>query len=152
MISQAPDLYTLLLPTQQAQQLLTHPAELDRLTHALEICSVPIGIVFAGEPMLRVVADPQSTEIKVLVEYSQAGNGDLHTTEVDGKLGGVRAIQAVGMMPKAFLIVNGLTTYPPHRTGDQYWPGSIQPGASGRPACVAPACPITSDPRTVRDL
>ncbi len=107
----APDIYTLLLPTQQAQQLLTNPAELDRLTRALETAAYQSGITFSSEPMLRVVAAPQSPEIKVLVEYSQLGMGDSHTTKVDGKLEG-SSLASVGLVPKAFIIVNGLTTYP----------------------------------------
>jgi hypothetical protein len=105
----APDVYTLMLPTHQAQQLLTHPAELDRLTRALQAAATQSGIVFAGEPMLRVVAAPQSEEIKVLVEYSHEGMGDSHTTELDDR---EADHTSVGMMPRAFIIVNGLTTYP----------------------------------------
>jgi hypothetical protein len=107
----APDLYTLLLPTQQAQLLLTHPAELDKLITTLKDTATQSGIVFAGEPVLRVVATPQSAEIKVLVEYSREGIGDSHTTEVDSRLDEANR-KSVGVMPKAFLIVNGLTTYP----------------------------------------
>lgn len=105
----APDVYTLLLPIQQAQQLLTHPAELDRLSRALRAAATQSEIVFTGEPMLRVVAAPQSEEMKVLVEYSQEGMGDSHTTEMDGS---EASHVSTGMMPQAFLIVNGLTTYP----------------------------------------
>ncbi len=107
----APELYTLLLPTQLAQQLLTHPAELDKLTIALKTAAVQSGILLTGEPMLRVVAAPESAEIKVLVEYSQEGIRDSHTTEVDSRPDEVSP-KNVGLIPKAFLIVNGLTTYP----------------------------------------
>ena len=107
----APDLYTLLLPTQQAQLLLTHPAELDRLTRTLKTVASQSGVVFSGEPMVRVVAAPQIAEIKVLVEFSQAGKGDSHTARVDGVLEHVSQ-PGVEKVPKAFLIVNGLTTYP----------------------------------------
>jgi hypothetical protein len=69
------------------------------------------GIKFAGEPMLLVVASPQASEIKVLVEYSHDGMGYSHTTEVDGKLE-QSGYLGMGTLPKAFLIVNGLTTYP----------------------------------------
>ncbi len=107
----APDQYTIILPTQQAQQLLTHPAELDRLTRRLQVAATQSGIKFTGEPMLRVVAAPQASEIKVLVEYSHDGMGYSHTTEVDGKLE-QSGYLGMGTLPKAFLIVNGLTTYP----------------------------------------
>lgn len=107
----APEIYTIVLPTDRAQQLLTHPAEMDRLTRALAAAATRSGILFAREPLLRVVAEPQATEIKVLVEYSQHGMGDSHTTEVDDRVGQASHPSA-GMMPRAFLIVNGLTTYP----------------------------------------
>jgi hypothetical protein len=106
----APDSYTLLLPTEQAQQLLTHPAELDRLTQALTAAANQSGIVFAEDPMLRVVASPQAMGIKVLVEYRHEGIGDSHTTEVEGKPEESNPT-SLGMMPNAFLIVNGLTTF-----------------------------------------
>jgi hypothetical protein len=107
----APDIYTLLVPIQQAQQLLTHPAELDRLTRALASAAAQSGIVLRGDPMLRVVAAPQPEEIKVLVEFSHEDPGESHTTEVDGRQ--EQADQTgVEMMPRAFLIVNGLTTFP----------------------------------------
>jgi hypothetical protein len=107
----APDIYTLLVSTQQAQQLLTNPAELDRLTKSLTAAAAQSGIVFAGDPMLRVVAAPQPEEIKVLVEFSHEGLGESHTTEVDGRQEQA-SDSSKGMMPRAFLIVNGLTTYP----------------------------------------
>jgi hypothetical protein len=106
-----PDLYTLLLPAPQAQQLLTHPAELDRLIELLKTAAVQYGIVFAGVPMLRVVAAPQSAQIQVLVEFNQDGMGNSHTTEIDGSPEEARQ-SYVGSMPNAFLIVNGLTTFP----------------------------------------
>jgi hypothetical protein len=107
----APDLYTLLLPTQQAEQVLTHPAELDRLTQVLKAAAYKAGICFASEPVLRVVATPQSTETKILVEFSQAGKGDTHTSKVESSL--LEASQiGLGKVPKAFLIVNGVTTFP----------------------------------------
>jgi FHA domain len=107
----APDIYTLVLPTDLAQQLLTHPAEIDRLTRALAAAATRSGILFARETTLRVVAEPKATEIKIRVEYSQVGKGDSHTTEVDDGVGQSSHI-AAGMVPRAFLIVNGLTTYP----------------------------------------
>ena len=107
----APDQYTLVLPAVQAQLLLTHPTALDRLTHKLESIAAQSGIVFAAAPMLRVVADPLSTEMKVLVESSQAGVGDSSTAEVEGRLDGSRQASG-GIMPNAFFIVNGLTTFP----------------------------------------
>jgi hypothetical protein len=67
--------------------------------------------MFPAAPLLRVVADPLATEIKVLVESRQAEVGDTSTAEVEGILDGTKQASA-GNMPNAFLIVNGLTTFP----------------------------------------
>jgi hypothetical protein len=107
----APDKYTLLLPAVEAQLLLTHPAELDRLAHLLETLAAQSGIVFGAAPIISVVADPQSTEMKVVAEFSQSGGEDSATTQVEGLLdNGGQAPN--GNMPKAFLIINGFTTFP----------------------------------------
>ena len=93
----APDQYTLLLPTEQAQQLLTHPAELDQVNPAhWKTAACQSGIVFASEPMLRVVADPQSTEIKVLVEYQPGWDGRFTHHRSGWQAGWHRARQAWG--------------------------------------------------------
>ncbi len=107
----APDQYTLVLPTEQAQLLLTHPSELDRLSRKLEISAAQAGIVFSTEPILLVVADPQLTRLKVQAEFSHARMEDSCTTEVEGTLDG-GGQSSVGSMPKAFLIINGLNTFP----------------------------------------
>jgi FHA domain len=106
----APDQYTLVLPTEQAQILLTHPTELDRLAHNLESIAAQSGIMFAVPPMLCVVADPLVKELRILVEDSHAGTGDSYTTEVEGMLDNPSQASA-GWIPQAFLIVNGLTTF-----------------------------------------
>jgi hypothetical protein len=107
----APDQYTLVLPSEQAQILLNHPAELDRLAHKLEISAVQLGTRFAVPPMLSVVADPSAKELRIMTENSHAGMGDSYTTEVDGMLE-VESASSGGTFPKAFLIVNGLSTFP----------------------------------------
>jgi len=107
----APDQYTLVLPALQAQLLLTHPTELDRLTHKLENTAYQEGFGFAAAPMLRVVADPLAVEMNVLVEFRHAGMGDSSTSQLQGTLDG--SSQAYSdRIPKAFIIVNGLTTFP----------------------------------------
>jgi len=107
----APDQYTLVLPASQAQLLLTHPSELDRLTHKLENTAYQERIRFSAAPMLRVVGDPNAAEINVLVEFSHAGMGDSSTSQLAGTLDG-SSQAAADRIPKAFLIVNGLTTFP----------------------------------------
>jgi hypothetical protein len=110
MVIVAPDEYTLVLPIEQAQLLLTHPAELDRLAHKLEIAAAQRGLVFTAAPVLRVVSDPQSSTLKVVAEFSQAGVEDSCTTEVEGTQD-IAEKSSVGSKPKAFLIINGLTTF-----------------------------------------
>jgi len=107
----APDQYTLVMPASQAQLLLTHPNTLDRLTHNLENTAYQEGIGFAATPMLRVVADPLAVKINVLVEFSHTGMGDSSTSQLAGTLDGSSQASA-DRVPKAFLIVNGLTTFP----------------------------------------
>lgn len=107
----APDQYTLILPAEEAQLLLTHPTELDQLSRILENTAARSGIVFVTAPIVRVVADPQSTEMKVGVEFRRVGVKNSSTTQVEGMQDGV-GNASNGIMPKAFLIINGLTTYP----------------------------------------
>ncbi len=106
----APDRYTLILPTAQANLLLTHPAELDRLTRSLENEASQAGIPFAGPPLLRVVAAPQSAGVKVISENTWVDQGDGQTTGMMGTSARPNPPNP-GAMPKAFLIVNGLTTF-----------------------------------------
>jgi len=107
----APDGYTLVLPTLEAQLLLTHPAELNRLAHKLETLGYQSGIVFASPPIIRVVADPQIMQRKVIAAFTHPGLEDSSTTQIEEvKKGADEALSA--LMPKAFLIVNGLTTFP----------------------------------------
>jgi len=106
----APDQYTLVLPAIEAQILLSHPSELDRLTRKLEILSADSGIGFIAPPILRVVANPQCTEMNIKAEYTQPGMEDSSTYQLDdlpeasGHLNAER-------LPKAFLIVNGVSTF-----------------------------------------
>jgi hypothetical protein len=105
----APDRYTLLMPTLQAEQVLNHPAELDRLTRKIESLAVESGIRFLMSPILRVVANPASEKMKVVAEYSQYDGADSCTMQVEDGLNNHGA--SIGNLPKAFLIVNGLITH-----------------------------------------
>lgn len=106
-----PDEYTLVLPTQPAELLLDHPGELDGLARQLEAAADRAGFRFANAPILRVVADPGATRIKVMCGYSHTGKGNSHTAVMEGYAAGAGQASAEGL-PKAFLIVNGLATYP----------------------------------------
>lgn len=107
----APDKYTLILPIQQAQILLTHPSVLDQLAKSLINMAARENMVLDAPPMLRVVADPFAVELHVQVEFSHTRLGDSFTTELDESQV-MPSPQSGGLMPKAFLIVNGLSTYP----------------------------------------
>lgn len=107
----APDGYTLIMPTLEAQLLLTHPAELNRLTQKMETLASQSGIVFTTSPIIRVVADPQIIQRKVVAEFTHPGIDDSSTTQIDDIQ--KRAGEAPNaILPKAFLIINGLTTFP----------------------------------------
>ena len=106
----APDQYTLVLPTVDAQILLTHPTELDRLTRNLENSATQAGFIFCASPLLRVVADPQSTVVSVLFEFYQPGVGDSSTYQLEEGLNGPKHSSGE-LLPNAFLIVNGLSTF-----------------------------------------
>jgi hypothetical protein len=107
----APDQYVLMLPRAQAELVLTHPTELDWLTRKLEDIAHKEGFVFAKSPLLRVVANPQEVDLKIFTEFSQIGLGDSHTSRL-GEMLGRFAHGSDGTVPLAFIIVNGLTTFP----------------------------------------
>lgn len=102
----APDQYILILPAVEAQVLLTHPTELDRLIRKLENTASQAGMVFVSAPTLRVVADPHSLEMSIFAEFYQPGLGDSSTTDM-----GVLPQVSSEKLPKAYLIVNGLATF-----------------------------------------
>ncbi len=106
----APDQYTLELPAIEAQILLSHPSELDRLTHKLEKLAADSGIGFITPPILRVVANPQCAEMNIKADYSQPGMEDSSTYQLDD-LPDVSGRLDEEWQPKAFLIVNGLSTF-----------------------------------------
>jgi len=107
----APDLYTLVLPAIEAQVLLAHPNELDRLTHLLENVATQASLAFTSSPMLRVVGDPQAVEASIQASFSQPGEGASHTYQLHGE-SIIARNESNGRLPNAFLIVNGLATFP----------------------------------------
>ncbi len=106
----APDQYTLVLPAIEAQVLLTHPSELDRLTQKLVSNAGESGIAFVVPPLLRVVADPQCTSPTILTEFSQPGVDDSNTYQLEGTRED-RSLPPTVILPNAFLIVNGLSIF-----------------------------------------
>jgi hypothetical protein len=107
----APDQYTILLPAEQAHVLLNHPAELDKLAQKLESSAAQANLRLAAPPLLRVVPNPRVKELHILAEYGHARMGDSHTTEMNG-MPFQSSVSKDGMLPDAYLIVNGLSTYP----------------------------------------
>jgi hypothetical protein len=105
----APDLYTLQLPTIEAQILLDHPTELDRLADKMQKVASRAGISFATLPLLHVVADPRSPAINIIADFSSPNLGNSCTYPLQGNL--EAASVAPGILPNAFLIVNGLSTF-----------------------------------------
>ncbi len=106
----APEQYTLVLPTVDAQLLLNHPTELDRLTRALESLAEQGQLTFSIPPVLRVVADPCTSMVTVLAEFCQPGMEDSSTFQMENSPC-VPGVSSNGKLPNAFLIVNGVRTY-----------------------------------------
>jgi len=106
----APDLYTLVLPPAKAQALQARPDILDGLARKLEEAAQKTGIQFPAPPVLRVVADPAALRLSVQAQYSHTGQSDSFTAKLDELPAQLRA-QAESL-PNAFLIVNGLDTFP----------------------------------------
>ena len=71
--SYAPDQYTLVSAATQAQILLAHPAELDRLARHLESSAAQSGLQFTLHPSCEWWQTPISHELHVLCEHGQAG-------------------------------------------------------------------------------
>ncbi len=108
--SMAPDEYILVLPAIDAQILLTHPGEMDRLTRRLEEAASQGHLSFAHSPVLHVVADPQAVRVNVQATFSQPGMGSSSTYQMDEDVKGARQENG-DILPAAFLIVNGLSTF-----------------------------------------
>jgi hypothetical protein len=106
----APDQFTLVMPAIEAQVLLTHPTELDRLTRKLIHTAAESGMMFVAPPLMRVVADPKCMALNILANFSQPGMDDSSTYQLECALDSPFSA-ATERLPKAFLIVNGLATF-----------------------------------------
>jgi len=106
----APNKYTLIMPVEDAQSLLSNPALLDRLVAELETSAKKANIIFTEPPILQVVADPSAKGVKILVEFSSPEKGKPLTSQMETEQSGSGLLN-VGKNPEAFLIVNGLTTF-----------------------------------------
>jgi len=84
---------------------------LDRLAHQLESTARQSNLLLTASPMLRIVADPKAQMLQVHCLLSQAGLGHSHTVELE-EIPDKQGTSPSEMMPIAFLIVNGLSTYP----------------------------------------
>ena len=106
----APDQYTIVLPVEQANILTNHPAALDKLVQKMLSSAAQAGLHFTGLPILRVVPDPKSNEINILVDNGRTNRLDSYTAQMEQPASPDNSTG--GSLPKAFLIVNGLTTFP----------------------------------------
>lgn len=107
----APDLYKIVLPSDQASLLVNHPQALDRLSRNLESFATQANLQMAGSPILQVVPHPSSKELHVLAEFSHKAVRATYTTELD-RLHVANQRSAERLMPRGFVIVNGLATCP----------------------------------------
>jgi hypothetical protein len=107
----APDQYVMILPSAQAELLLRHPAELNQLTIILEDATRQENAISLASPILRVVANPQSEEIKIIAESSHPELGDSHTSRLEEILSANHQ-KLIDNTQRSYLIVNGLTIFP----------------------------------------
>jgi len=77
---QAPDLYTLTLPTGAANQV--DETLLVELASALQAEASRRGLTFSHSPVVRVVADPLGQAARVQVAFSGSNPGDTGTVKV----------------------------------------------------------------------
>jgi hypothetical protein len=106
-----PDVYTLLLPQREAEEILTHPEALNRLVSRLKINAAEHGYQFANEPMIKVIPVPDLDQIKVQADFSQTDKRNSSTAVVKGLVDEPGDFNDAALL-NAFLIVNGLMTYP----------------------------------------
>lgn len=112
---EVPDEYTLVLPPLLAEQLLTHPQELDLLARHLAETAGRGGYGSSRAPILHVVADPAASQVRIVTSHNQDGTGNSRTAILEGAASNGDGGSNPGR-PMGFLIVNGLTTYPLSRT------------------------------------
>jgi len=102
--------FTLILPTAQAQLMLSRPEELDRLAYELKTYADRNSIPLFTLPLLRVVGDPHTSAMRAVSSRRKIDPGDSATLELDGLPAEGERLPSVEV-PNAFLIVNGLSTF-----------------------------------------
>jgi hypothetical protein len=107
--SSPPGEYTLLLAPLLAEQVLTHPVELDRLAQQLATTANRAGWQMTRIPDLRVVADPNATGIRVVTASRPVEEENARTSILNAPASAASTSSGFG---KPFLIINGLSTYP----------------------------------------
>lgn len=107
-VKSAPNLYTLLLPSQQARALQENQALLDEVARSLEKYARQADLHMNGKPILKVVPAPpgSDTDMNILASFSQAHLGE--TLQVEVRPTG----ESVTIPRGAFLIVNGAQIVP----------------------------------------
>ncbi len=90
--------------------LQDYPHELDRLAGWLELKARESGFTVQRKIIICVVPDPLAREVQVRASFSQHSPGVLHTAQIVGQPAGKCPV-CLPQLPKAFLIVNGLSIY-----------------------------------------
>ena len=108
----APNLYSLYVSPERMSELEANPGLFDQLSQALEEAAAQAGVTFSSPPVLRVYpeASLRGREITLHAQDSLAGlaqTSDLSQDEL---------LHAGEFPPNAFLIVDGVRTYPLRRS------------------------------------
>lgn len=103
-IQTAPNLYTLLLPPQQAFTFHENQVLLKEMAHSLEDYAREAGLHMVGKPIVKVVPlhPDNSNELRVLASFSQT-----HLSETS-QIEAIPSTDANVIPPGAFVIVNGM--------------------------------------------
>lgn len=108
----APNLYTLFVSPERFSEMEDNPGLFDQLSQALQEAAEQAGVTFSSPPVLRVYPDPalQGSAINIHAQDSLAGlaqTSDLSQEEW---------LHAGDFPPNAFLIVDGMHTFPLRRS------------------------------------
>jgi hypothetical protein len=104
----APNLFTLLLPPQQAHALQGNPKLLDEVSQSLEAYARQANLRLLGKPMLKVVSTPgdQDAELSILASFSPLNLGETSQIEVSS------SSETPTIPLGAFLIIHGTQIIP----------------------------------------
>ena len=108
----APNLYTLFVSLERMDEMESNPGLFDQLSQALEEIAAQAGVTFSSPPVLRVHADPALQGRAVILHAQDSLAGLAQTSDLSQD----EWLHAGEFPPNAFLIVDGVQTFPLRRS------------------------------------